>query len=295
MSSINAPVVLITGCSSGIGRALALEFWQQGYCVYATARRVDAIASLQQPGLNIAQLDVTDTSQITHCLREIGDQAGKIDLLINNAGYAAVGPLLEMPQSEVQAQFATNVFAPLALIQQVAAHMIEQGSGTIVNIGSASGILVTPFAGAYCASKAALHALSEALRIELAPFNIRVVLVQTGAIQSNIGNAATERLANTLAKPSRYETIMDKIRARAMASQQNATSTETYAQQLVNDLSKEQIPAWIVLGHHSRWLAFLRRWLPQKLRDQILITKFGLNLLHPSPPRQQKSPDNDRP
>lgn len=295
MSTINAPVVLITGCSSGIGRALALEFWQQGYRVYATARRVDAIASLQRTNLNVAQLDVTSPSHITHCLQEIMAQAGKIDLLINNAGYAAVGPLLEMPQREVQEQFSTNVFAPLALIQQVATLMIPQGRGTIVNIGSVSGILVTPFAGAYCASKAALHALSDALRIELAPFNIRVVLVQTGAIQSNIGNAATERLAKTLTQPSRYESIMDKIRARAMASQKKATPTEVYAQQLVRHLTKEPIPAWIMLGHNSRWLGLLRRWLPQRLRDQILTTKFGLHQLRSSPPRQPKDSENHFP
>lgn len=285
MQTIDATVVLITGCSSGIGRALALEFHRQNYCVYATARDLDAIATLQQPGLNTAQLDVTNKTQINAVIQSIIEQVGRIDLMINNAGYAAVGPLIEMPQSEVQAQFTTNVFAPLELIQQVAPIMIRQGSGTIVNIGSVSGILVTPFAGAYCASKASLHALSEALRLELSPFNIQVVLVQTGAIESNIGHAATERLAQTLAGNSHYQAIMQKIRERAVASQKNATATEDYARQLIAKLSRKNVPSWIVLGHHSHWFAFLRRWLPQQLRDQILSTKFGLSQLRsPSSP-----------
>ncbi len=279
MSTIDATVVLITGCSSGIGRALALEFHRQNFYVYATARKLDAIASLQQPGLNIAQLDVTNQTQINTVIQAILEQVGRIDMIINNAGFAAVGPLVEMPQREIQAQFSTNVFAPLNLIQQVAPIMIRQGSGTIVNIGSVSGILVTPFAGAYCASKASLHAISEALRVELSPFNIQVVLVQTGAIESNIGHAATDRLTQTLTANSHYQAIMHKIRERAVSSQKNATATEDYARQLVAQLSRKNIAAWIVLGHHSRWFTVLRRWLPQKLRDQILSTKFGLTQL----------------
>lgn len=282
MPTQDRPVVLITGCSSGIGRALALEFHRQSYYVYATARQVDEIASLKQPGLEIAQLDVTNQNHIASIIQQIKQQTGRLDLLINNAGYAAVGPLLEIPLYEVQAQFMTNVFAPLELTQQIVPLMIAQGSGTIVNIGSVSGILATPFAGSYCASKAALHALSHTLRMELAPFNIQVVTVQTGAIESNIGQAATARLSQTLADPSHYSTIQNHIRDRALISQRNATPTEAYAHRLVKALKRKPTPTWITLGYHSRWLPFLQRWLPRPLQDQILMRKFGL-LLNRSP------------
>lgn len=178
-----SPVALITGCSSGIGRALALALQQAGYQVIATARKPQAIADLAAAGIQTMALDVDDPLQIAAVLQQISTQQQRLDLLINNAGFGAIGPLFDQSSTTLQQQFQTNVFALVELTRQ-ALPLLRQSQGTVVNIGSVSAGLVTPFAGAYCASKAAVHALTQAMQMELAPFNIRVLLAITGAIDT---------------------------------------------------------------------------------------------------------------
>lgn len=161
------PVVLITDCSSGIGKALCQALHRRGCRVVATARRLEGIDDLKAHTVMTLLLDVTDSAGIQQVIKAVLDQEGRIDLLVNNAGFGQFGPLMDLSPAQLQAQFQTNVLAPLDLVQQVAPVMKQQRSGIIVNIGSISGVVTTPFAGAYCASKAALHSLSEALRMEL--------------------------------------------------------------------------------------------------------------------------------
>src|SRR5690606_14179019 len=172
---MNRGVALITGCSTGIGRELARQLVARGWRVYAGARRPDVLADLASDNLIPLQLDVNEPSHLQHALEMIERQSGRLDLLVNNAGYGAMGPLVEMPLNEVRQQFETNLFAPLALIQtmlpllQRSQQERPNQKAQVVNIGSVSGVLTTPFSGAYCATKAALHKLSDALRMELAP------------------------------------------------------------------------------------------------------------------------------
>jgi NAD(P)-dependent dehydrogenase (short-subunit alcohol dehydrogenase family) len=269
--------LLITGCSSGIGRALALAFHQQGHRVWATARNPETLADLKAQGIRTAQLDVTDAASRDAAVQQILAESGTIDILINNAGYGLMGPLLELTPEELRAQFETNQIAPMALVQAVAPSMIAQGSGLIVNIGSVSGLFTTPFAGAYCASKAALHSLSDALRLELAPFGIQVMVIQPGAIQSSIGHNAEALLAQTLKADSRYGALEQVIRDRANASQQGSTPTEVFAQAVVKAC---QHPKPIVrIGNKSFLLPFLQRWLPGWMRDRLLTKRFQLHQL----------------
>ena len=188
-----------------------------------------------------------------------------------------MGPLLDLEAETLRAQLETNAIAPIALTQAVAPSMIAQGSGLIVNIGSVSGIFTTPFAGAYCASKAALHSLSDALRLELAPFGIQIMVIQPGAIQSNIGNNAEAMLEQTLKADSRYGALESVIRARANASQQGATSTEAFAQAVVK--ACENPKPVVRIGNKSFLLPFLQRWLPVWVRDRLLTKRFQLNRL----------------
>lgn len=150
-------VVLITGCSSGIGHALSLEFYRRGFEVIATAINRDSLNQLEEAGITTLSLNVNERTQIAEVLVAIMRQNGSIDILINNAGFAQMGPIIEIPQELMQAQFQTNVFSPLYLSQQVVPIMKKAGKGLIVNMGSISGVATSPFSGPYCASKAAFH------------------------------------------------------------------------------------------------------------------------------------------
>ncbi|MBE9136939.1 SDR family oxidoreductase [Nodosilinea sp. LEGE 07088] len=271
-----SPVVLITGCSSGIGKALCQAFHQRGCREVATARRLETLDSLKAHSIMTLPLDVTDSAGIQQVIATVLAQEGRIDLLVNNAGFGQFGPLMDLSAAQLQAQFQTNVLAPLELVQQVAPVMKQQRSGVIVNIGSISGVVTTPFAGAYCASKAALHSLSEALRMELAPFGIHVVTVQPGAIQSNFGHAAEQGLAGVLSLESWYAPLESKIRDRAVLSQAQATPADTFAEQLVAAVMRPQPPMTIRLGKKSRWLPLLKQLLPPRLMEFLLRRQFGL-------------------
>lgn len=270
------PIVLITGCSSGIGEALCQAFQQRGARVIATARRLETLTTLHAQGCQTAALDVNSPENIETLSAALLAEHGTIDILINNAGFALIGPAIELSAEDLRAQFETNLIAPLLLAQALAPAMKAGGQGKIVNIGSISGIASTPFSGAYCASKAALHAFSDALRMELAAFGIQVITVQPGAIASQFGATAAKQAAQILRPNSWYLALESQIIKRAELSQQGATPAAEFASQLVDKLLLPQPPAVIRLGKKSVYLPLLKRWLPERLLDQVMKKKFGL-------------------
>ena len=204
--------VLITGCSSGIGRSLCEEFQRQGYPVIATARRRETITDLESASTYAYPLDVTQPDQIRQLVHRLEAEDRLPDILINNAGYGLFGPVMDLSPDAIAAQFDTNVVAPMQLVQAIAPFMKAQGSGLILNIASVSSVFTTPFAGAYCGSKAALRAMSTALRMELAPFGIQVVTVHPGAIASDFGNKSQVSAAEgAIADTSWYAALADDI------------------------------------------------------------------------------------
>lgn len=268
-------VALITGCSSGIGRELAQQLVQQGWQVYAGARRPETLEAIASQQLLPVQLDVNSTEQVAQCVGRIETEVGRLDLLVNNAGYGAMGPVIEMPLAELRQQFETNVFAPLGLAQAALPLLLQSDAPLVVNIGSISGIVTTPFSGAYCATKAALHSLSDALRMELAPLGVQVMTIQPGAIQSEFGNNAERSLAATLPADSLYQPVRAFIDARARASQQNGTPTREFVQDLAKAI--DQQPPVRRLGRGSTSLPLLKRLLPVRWLDRLLSRRFGLN------------------
>lgn len=271
--------VLITGCSSGIGRTLAMRLNAKGYKVYASARSPEKIESLQAQGIRTLALDVTSEASIDNAIATIVGNGDNVDWLINNAGYGAMGPLAEMPMVEIERQFATNLYGPLALTRAVTPMMQRLGGGRIVNLGSVSGIMVTPFSGIYCATKAALHAASDALRMELAPFNIEVLVIQPGAIESEFGANAEASLERTLASRSLYKPVKDGILQRARASQHKPTPTGEFVDAVIAYLEQPRPAPMIRIGNGSRLFPLLARWVPTRLLDNVLQRKFGLNKL----------------
>jgi len=269
-------IALITGCSSGIGEALAQNFLKAGWTVYATARRPETLAPLTALGAHPVDMDLTNTASITDAVGDLLAREGHIDMVINNAGYGAMGPMAEIPVDELRRQFETNLFGQIALIQSVVPSMIDRGRGHIINMGSVSGILPTPFSGAYAASKAAFHAVSDALRLELTPFGIQVVTVQPGGIASRFSANAEAQLKETTRNLNHYAASMDAIVRRTRISQESAMPLAEFADKLTSLLLKKNIPPVIRLGTHSVLLPFLKKWVPTRRRDAILMKKFAL-------------------
>ncbi len=271
--------VLITGCSSGIGRELALEFQQRGYRVWATARNLQSIQALSDQNIQVLELDVTDESQVQEVVQHILNTDGHLDMLANNAGYGSMGPLIDMPGEELEQQFSTNVFAPMALIRQVAPHMCARKQGTIINIGSVSGVLFSPFSGSYCASKAAFNALSDVLRMELKPFGVKVVTVQPGAVQSRFADNASRVLEQVFKPDSLYMPIEAKVRARANASQDNPTPADRFCRDLIDKLESGRVLNIVRLANGSLAFPLLKVFLPTSILEKVLGKMFGLNRL----------------
>jgi len=274
---MSGKVVLITGCSSGIGKALALEFHNSGFKLIATARKKEDILDLEEKGCHIEQLDVTNDDDQLRVVENVLKIFGNIDILINNAGYGFMAPTIDLSEKDIHKQFKTNVFAPLSLIRKVVPSMKQNGSGLIINLGSISGIATTPFAGAYCASKAALHSFSDALRMELHPFGIEVMAVQPGSIKSNFGEASMEKASSNFSKNSWYKSLESSILKRANGSQIVSTPTAVFAKKIVQLVKSGNIPPYLLIGKKSFSLVMQKKILPTKLYDSILRKKFGLN------------------
>ncbi len=269
------PVALITGCSSGIGRALAEVFKNAGYEVWASARKAEDVATLAAAGFTAVQLDVNDSAALEQLGEKINLHHGGLDVLINNAGFGAMGPLLDGGVAAMQRQFETNVFAIVGVTRALFP-VLRRAKGLVVNIGSVSGILVTPFAGAYCASKAAVHAFSDALRMELAPFGIRVMEVQPGAIESSFAKNAGHEAEQLITEQSPWFTLREGIRARAKASQDKPTPAKEFAEGLLKAVQQGKTPRLIRLGNGSRSLPLLAGLLPKGLFEMGLMRRFGL-------------------
>jgi NAD(P)-dependent dehydrogenase (short-subunit alcohol dehydrogenase family) len=202
-------VILLTGCSSGIGRATAIEAARRGHRVFASARRREDIAELAAKGIETVVLDVTDVASIREAVLSVLGEAGCIDALVNNAGYGQYGAVEDVSLEEWRAQFDVNVFGTLAVLRTVLPAMRAARRGTIVNVSSLAGKVTVPFAGAYSASKHAIESISDALRVELAPWRIRVVVVEPGPIATRFADHAREATARILAAPGPYSAFYE--------------------------------------------------------------------------------------
>jgi NAD(P)-dependent dehydrogenase (short-subunit alcohol dehydrogenase family) len=202
-------VVLITGCSTGIGRDLAVQLSKSGYSVVATARKVETLDDLQA-ALKLP-LDVTNPDSIQKAVEDVIQHFGRIDVLVNNAGYAVRGAVEEVPIEQAQNMFDANLFGVMRMIQAVVPYMRQQKAGRVINISSVVGKLVTPANGIYSASKFALEGMSDALRLELAPFGIQVIVVEPGSIKTQFHATVEANAEDIFANPgSPYHSLYDQ-------------------------------------------------------------------------------------
>jgi NAD(P)-dependent dehydrogenase (short-subunit alcohol dehydrogenase family) len=204
MPEAPSKAVLITGCSSGIGRAAAERLAGAGWTVYATARNVDAIEDLAQRGCTTLSLDVTDEESMRAAVARVEEEAGAVGVLVNNAGYSQSGALEELGPDEVRRQFETNVFGLLRITQLALPGMRRQRWGKVVNVGSMGGKLTLPGGGLYHATKYSVEAISDALRFEVRGFGVDVILLEPGLIKTKFGETAAGSVAATQAADGPY-------------------------------------------------------------------------------------------
>ena len=284
---------LITGCSSGIGAALAQELLKQGLRVYARGRGWGGGEGRpggrrrwhrwRRPGHRVLALDVNDDAAIAAALAVVQAEAGSLDLLINNAGFSQVGAVVDLTREDLRRQYETNVIAPSRVtalaLPLLRAAVAQRGTATVANVGSIVGLFTTPYASAYCSSKAALHSITDALRMELAPFGVQVVCIQPGGVRSSFGEHA--EAAIRLPADSPYRAAEAGIRARAQAGQQDATAASAFVVPVVRGLLADSPPRVIRGGTNSVRLPLLKRWLPAALFDAKLAKAFGLDRFRP--------------
>jgi len=262
-------VILLTGCSSGIGRAAAIALAERGHRVFASARNRNDLAEIERgDDLATVALDVTDPATITAAVEAVLSRAGRIDVLVNNAGYGQYGSVEEVTTDEWRAQFEVNLFGAIAVTQAVLPAMRQQRRGTIVNVSSVAGKVAIPFAAPYCASKHALEAVSDALRVELAPFGIQVVLVEPGPIATRFGERARSGVAPLLSRPGPYRELYALAeRAMDVDFQKGKLPAEAVARVIVDAIESERPRARYPVGPMARAFIALRRVLPDRWLD----------------------------
>jgi len=196
---MDSPVAIVTGASSGIGESVCRTLRDNGFEVYAAARRVEQMSGLTDAGMHVVGVDVTDDTSMVALVDRVVAEAGRIDLLVNNAGYGSYGALEDVPLDEARRQFEVNVFGLARLTQLVLPHMRARRSGRIVNISSMGGKIHEPLGAWYHSTKFAVEGLSDSLRMELAPFGIRVVVIEPGAIKTEWAGIAAQHVRSSSA------------------------------------------------------------------------------------------------
>jgi len=208
MTSTDRPVALVTGASTGIGRATARLLASSGYRVFATVRTPEAEATLRQDGtIEVLRLDVGDEAAVTRTVHEVLDRADRVDALVNNAGYALVGATEDLTRDLLRRQFEVNVFGAMQLCREVLPSMRARRSGRIVNVSSLAGRVSIPMMGAYCASKFAVEALTDAMRVEAKPFGVGVSLVEPGPVVTEFQRNALAVSRDVLTSDSVYRPV----------------------------------------------------------------------------------------
>jgi len=271
-------VALVTGASSGIGATTAQRLAALGLTVYAAARRVERLEPLVVDGIRVLAMDVTDEESRRLGIETILAETGRIDVLVNNAGYGSYGAVEDVPANEARAQFDVNLFGAAELIRLVLPAMRAQGSGTIVNISSMGGRLYTPFGGWYHATKYALEALSDCLRMEVAPFGVNVVIIEPGAIRTQWGAIAADRL---LASSSggvyegRVERTADNLAAGSRTGTLLASPPSVVAEAVVRAVTARRPRTRYPVGVGAKPLLFLRAVLPDRVFDRVIRLVIG--------------------
>jgi short-subunit dehydrogenase len=264
-------VVLITGASSGVGQSTARLLWQRGYKVFGTSRNPARAETI--PGVEMLPLDVRVDDSVRACVEVVSSRGGGIDVLINNAGYELAGALEELTSEETRAQFETNFFGVVRMVDAVLPVMRRQKRGHIINVGSLAGVSSIPFLGIYSASKFALEGYTEALRHEVKPFNIKVSLTEAGFLKTPMMNHRQIAANRIIEYDPWRRRALDAIRA----DEEKAPGPELVAETLLEIISSTTPRLRYPIGQQAKSVARLRRFLPAGMFEQGVRRTFALD------------------
>ena len=279
MTTAISKAVLITGCSTGIGRATAELLAGHGWTVYASARRLETVRDLAERGCKPLALDVCDDASMTAAVDQVVAAEGAIGVLVNNAGYGQEGPVEEVPMAEVRRQFETNVFGLTRLTQLALPGMRRQGWGKIVNLSSMGGKLTFPGGGFYHATKHAVEALSDALRFEVRGFGIDVIVIEPGPIKTRFGDTAVGSIGAADVTGSPYAGFNAVLAKRIREAYEGpmaamAAGPEAVARVIETAITASRPKTRYPVTLAARSLMAIRRWLPDRAFDAFLRTQF---------------------
>jgi NAD(P)-dependent dehydrogenase (short-subunit alcohol dehydrogenase family) len=272
--------VLITGCSSGIGRATAMRLAGSGWKVYASARRPEMIEDLREAGCETLALDVTDDRSMRAAVDTVEQAEGAVGVLVNNAGYSQSGAIETVPLDAVRRQFETNVFGLVRLTQLVLGRMRAQRWGKIVNLGSMGGRLSFPGGGHYHATKYAVEAISDALRFELRGFGIDVILLEPGLITTEFGETATASITDLTSSDedpyARFNATVGAVTKGAYDGPMRllGAGPERVARVIERSISRRRPPARITITPSAKITIAMRRLLPDRAWDAAMRRQF---------------------
>ncbi len=266
---IHGKVALVTGASAGIGKAIVRQLLQDGWIVYGAARRLDKMADIQTEGAKALTLDVTDEDSMVQAVQKLLAAEGRLDALVNNAGYGSYGAIEDVPIAEAKRQFEVNVFGLIRLTQLVLPTMRSAQSGTIVNISSMGGRIWMPIGGWYHTTKHAVEVLSDTLRVETKPFGIKVVVIQPGAIESEWSGIAAQTLQQT-SQGSVYSAQV-KPMAKILSHYDNAAKPEVVAKAVSQAVNSRNPRRRYATPMDAKLLIFVR-WLLPDWAWELLIS-----------------------
>ncbi|MBR5028142.1 MAG: SDR family NAD(P)-dependent oxidoreductase [Bacteroidales bacterium] len=263
-------VILVTGASSGIGFQTAQMLANQGHRVYAAARRTELMQPLEQHGVTVLRLDICDDASINECVRQIVENEGRIDVLVNNAGYGYFGAVETVAIDEARRQFEVNLFGLARLTQIVLPLMRANKGGHIINLASIAGHMAIPFGAWYNATKYAVEGFSDALRMEVRQFGIKVVMIEPGGIKTNWGIIAADHLEGS-SKGTAYEEIAMNEAAllRKGYTMDLLSDPSKVAKTIVKAANRKRPKTRYLVGRGAHLMMFLKHVLPYKWWDKI--------------------------
>jgi short-subunit dehydrogenase len=268
-------VIVITGASSGMGKDFALDMLKKGHVVYGLARRVEKMNDIVEAGGKAIAMDITDEGQIQYAVDQILNEEGKVDVLINNAGYAIYGTVEETPIDVARRQFEVNIFGLASITQKIIPGMREKKSGTIINISSMGGKMYTPFGAWYHATKHALEGWSDCLRVELTPHNVDVVIIEPGGIETEFTDVFVQNLQGDPENGPYAENLQKVLQSGKQMSESGKLSKPSVITDLVDKAVHSKKPKTrYVAGAYAKPLMFMRKYLGDRRFDKILMKQF---------------------
>ena len=269
-------VILITGASSGMGKVTAEWLIKEGHIVYGAARRVEKMNDLVELGGHAIKLDVTKEDEIEACVKQIISEQGKIDVLVNNAGYSVYGSIEDVTLQDARRQFEVNLFGLASLTQKVLPYMRKQNSGHIINVTSIGGKIYMALGGWYHATKHALEGWSDCLRLETKQFGIKVSIIELGAIKTEFGDVMNQPMIDR-SKGGPYEGIANAIieANKGAYDDSPSTSPNVIAKTISKAIASKNPKTRYAAGKMAKPLLFLRRWLSDKAFDKMIMMQVN--------------------